>query len=180
MTFENKFKQMRAYAQYDGLAVGLLLSVAFFMMLCGFRYAVCNILSIAILFLSYSTTMVLTLRFRRHLTGNVMSFRRGYGYALLTMLHAAIVLAIVQVVYFAWLDNGFFISQYVNIFTSAENAAVLKEAGLSDVDIKQMVSMLENTRPLQVPFMFFNTNVSFSLLLSIPIALVANKKSNIK
>ena len=115
------------------------------------------------------------IKFRRKVLGNKMSYRRALGYAIMMLLYATLILAGVQLVYFQFLDHGYFIENYASILKAPEMMEAAVSYGLSEQDIDSTIAVLSEMRPVEVVIQFLSSNVLLSVLLSIPMALFAKK-----
>ena len=104
------------------------------------------------------------------------SFFRGFTYAFLTAFYAALILAMAQWIYFSWLDNGFMLEQYRQIFDNPEYKEVMEAAGMTARELKDAVRQLESIRAIDISLQILYSNIIMSLLISMPIALL-NRRS---
>ena len=110
-------------------------------------------------------------RYRDDVREGVLSFRRGFLYSMLIYLHAALLFAMVQYVYFRFLDNGF-IANYRDLVSTDDFKQMAQGFGLSEVDWKVVMENLASLRPIDLALQFFTTNVFMGFFISVPVALI--------
>ncbi|MBQ9670653.1 MAG: DUF4199 domain-containing protein [Prevotella sp.] len=172
-SFKEKLIQLKAYARIDGLIVGAVMCLSFACMLAGFRNGIMSMFSFVLMLSVAFTAYYLTVRFRNKILNGNISFRRAYAYCLYGMLYGALLLAAFQLIYFLWFDNGYFVSQYISILQEPVNKDVFAQAGVKDAEIKQIVALLTQMRPIDMTIQFLTTNIFLSAVVSIVIALFA-------
>ena len=104
-----------------------------------------------------------------------MSYRRALGYAIMMLLYASLILAGVQLVYFQFLDHGYFAENYAAILKAPEMMEMAKNYGLTAQDVDSTIAVISEMRPIEVVIQFLSSNVILGVLLSIPMALFAKK-----
>lgn len=114
-------------------------------------------------------------KFRDNVLGGKISFRRAYGYSILTYLYAALLFAVAQYLYFQFLDNGFLVSQYSLQASSPQMQEMMKLYGLTEQDIRFMLENIAALRPIDIALQFFSTNLMLGVFVSLPVALVMRK-----
>ena len=105
-----------------------------------------------------------------------ISFRQAFGYSFLTFIYGFILLAFVQFIYFQFFDHGFFINEYVKLFSDPEVKEMLQQYGISTNDRKQIIDMLTSLRPIDIAIQYLMMNMVIGGVLSIIIALVTKRK----
>ena len=114
-------------------------------------------------------------KFRDDVLGGKISFRRAYGYSILTYLYAALLFAVAQYLYFQFLDNGFLVSQYSLQASSPQMQEMMKLYGLTEQEIHFMLENIAALRPIDIALQFFSTNLMLGVFVSLPVALVMRK-----
>ena len=114
-------------------------------------------------------------KFRDDVLGGRISFRRAYGYSILTYLYAALLFAVAQYLYLQFLDNCFLVSQYSLQASSPQMQEMMKLYGLTEQDIRFMLENIAALRPIDIALQFFSTNLMLGVFVSLPVALVMRK-----
>lgn len=137
-----------------------------------FSDALCSLLAIATPFIIGWRLI----KFRNYALDGIISFRRALAYSWYTFFYAAVLFAVVQYLYFKFLDHGVLI-QLMN-----ETAQILipiyKAQGLQETEIQNAIAMFGSLTPIQLAFMFMMQNIFIGLVLSLPIAAVCMRKTH--
>ena len=167
MANHQEIQQLQAFARVDGAIVALLWTLSF-ACLVGFFHSPSSAYSLV------HAAMKLR-KFRDDVLGGRISFRRAYGYSILTYLYAALLFAVAQYLYFQFLDNGFLVSQYSLQASSPQMQEMMKLYGLTEQDIHFMLENIAALRPIDIALQFFSTNLMLGVFVSLPVALVMRK-----
>lgn len=171
MTISQALIQLKAFARQDGAIMALIWTASFAFTLLSPQLPWGSLLAIA-------TPFVIgwrLIRFRNYALGGVISFRRALAYSCYTFFYASVLFAVVQYLYFKFLDQGV-LMQLMND-TAQVLLPVYKAQGLQETDIREAISMFGSLTPIQLTFMFMMQNIFIGLLLSLPIAAVCTRKN---
>ena len=166
-----EYSQLKAYARQDGFFLSLLWIASFILYIMGITN---DMLGLAALMLAVMTPFFVAGRlrkFRDEGRDGVISFRRSYAYTVLVFFYGAVLLAVAQFVYFAYLDNGYLVSAFSKIISSTEGRAVLQQYGMTEV-MDQSLSELAAIRPIDFALNILTVNMMVGFFLAIPIGLV--------
>lgn len=185
MTRHQLIKQTNAFATFDGLFFGVYFCVGF---LCTIKGMNSNALSM-LGFLITVTAPVLGCYFANRFEKQVrddglVRYSRAYLYCSLMYIYASILLAMFTFVYFTWLDNGSFASNYISAYYSAEVQEVVKQNNWDSVlkqamqenGFKNIEELIESIKPLDIASGILNSNIIIGLLLALPTALFARSR----
>ena len=89
-------------------------------------------------------------------------------------MYASLAFALVQFVYFRFIDNGGFVGLLTD--TMKAMAPVYEQNGISRTELNQNVDMLAQLTPIQWSFVFMLQNFFLGALASLPIAIVCRRK----
>ena len=177
MTFAEKLSQLQAFARIDGAILGLLWIGSFACFVGQFSYALCGPLWMLTLVGTPVWVTLRTMRFRDRVLDGVMTFRRAYGYSLFTMFNASLILAAAQFVYFQFMDDGFIVSQYAQLFSTPEVEALLKGYGLTTEMVDETIQLMKDMRPIDLSLQLLYSNIMATMILSLPIALISSRQN---
>lgn len=110
MSTSEEYARMMARSRIDGALVGVMWAVGFLFTVAGFTNPAWSFAAMIISIASPFYALSRMKKFRRRVLGNSMSFRHALGYAIMMMICATLIFAAVQLVYFQFLDNGYFLS----------------------------------------------------------------------
>ena len=167
-----EYIQLKAYARQDGFFLSLLWIASFVFYVMGISN---DMLGMAALMLAVMTPFFVAGRlrkFRDEGRDGVISFRRSYAYTVLVFFYGAVLLAVAQFVYFAYLDNGYLVSAFSKIMTSTEGKAMLQQYGMTEV-MNQSLSELASIRPIDFALNILTVNIMLGFILGIPIGLAS-------
>ena len=111
---------MRNQARADGLKLGLFWVFSFALFIGNFHYAICGIFWMATMVFTPFLVGMFTRRYADTSLEGVISYRHAYAHGFLTVFYAALILAITQWAYFAYLDNGFVMNRYIGMLSDNE------------------------------------------------------------
>ena len=172
MTISQALSQLKAFARQDGAIVALTWTASFALTLLSSQTPYGSLLAIATPFIIGWRLI----KFRNYALDGIISFRRALAYSWYTFFYAAVLFAVVQYLYFKFLDHGVLI-QLMN-----ETAQILipiyKAQGLQETEIQNAIAMFGSLTPIQLAFMFMMQNIFIGLVLSLPIAAVCMRKTH--
>lgn len=156
--------QLKAFARQDGLLLALFWTASFAMTMMAPQSIWGNVLAMATpFFMGWRTTL-----FRDGALDGVISFRRAAAHGIYSVFYASLVFALVQYVYFRFLDNGTFMgimSDGVKVIEDLYN-----QQGLNTSEITQSLETMRSISPVQWTFMLMLQNITIGSLLALPVA----------
>ena len=171
MTAHQDIEQMQAFARIDGLWLAVFWTVSFVCFVGSFTYPA---LATSVLLIGAVSLVFAAMRVRRYrdeVREGVLSFRRGFLYSMLIYLHAALLFAMVQYLYFRFLDHGCVIGSYMDMVNTDAFKEVAQSYGLSQTDWKIVMENLASLRPIDLALQFFSMDVFMGFFVSIPVAM---------
>lgn len=165
------FIQLKAFARQDGALLSLLWIVSFAATIYAPQTPIGNILALATpFFIGWRL-----IKFRNYALDGIISFRRGFAYSIYTVFYASVIFAIIQYLYFRFLDNNMFMTMITE--TMKNIMPVYAENGLPVDEINKELSMMAKLTPIQWAFMFMIQNIFIGFIISIPIAAVCMRNA---
>lgn len=123
-------------------------------------------------------------RFRRRVCGGWLTFSRAYLFSLLLYFYASLLLAAACYVYFEFVDGGAFFNGYMAYLNSPELKELFASGGLekatggfSLADMKEMAGMLQELSPVAMAANVLDLSIFSGMLVSLPAALLAMRRS---
>lgn len=171
-----EYNQLKAFARVDGLWLAALWTGCFAAYVAGFSNPLLQTMS---LLLMLSTPFFVASRlkkFRNDARQGIISFRRGFAYSLYVFFYGALLLALAQYVYFAFIDHGYVLSKFGEVVASEEGQQVIKAYGMADA-VKQGMDDFASLRPIDFALNMFTMNLVVGTLLSLPIAGLLQRKT---
>lgn len=180
----NPFRQTNAFAMNYALPFGIYWIAG---LVCFVKSMDYTALSVACYFIFLSVPVVayaLLCRFRDSVCGGVISFGRGYVFALLVYFYAALILAAGAYVYFRFLDHGAFIQGYITQLDSPEVRKAFEDESLKQLtngngidELKKTLQNMQAVSPVVYAANILDINIFLGLLLSIPTSLLAARRT---
>ena len=168
------FKQLTAYARYDGIYLAIIWAASF---ACLLGMTVLPVLAQFSFLLSLSTPFFVAYRlkvFREEGRNGVISFRRALFYCLRVFFNSAIIFSLLQWLYMEYLDKGKLLMMVTNIYSSNEGKSLLAAIG---IPYKQFITALSEAFQ---PFFLAASSFVYAVILggffSLFIAAIMSKK----
>ena len=171
-----EYIQLKAYARQDGFFLALLWIASFVFYIMGLTNQLLGMAAIMLVVMTPFFVASRLRRFRDEGRDGVISFRRGYAYTILVFFYGAVLLAVAQFLYFAYLDNGYLLNTFSKIVTSSEGRAMLNEYGMAKV-MDESLAEMASVRPIDYALNILTVNIMFGFVLGVPIGLAMNRST---
>ena len=163
------FIQVKAFARQDGAFLALLWTLSFAAMMFMPESTIGNLLALATpFFVGWRLCS-----FRNYALDGAISLRRGYCFSVYTFVYASIIFAVVQFLYFKFLDHGTFFTTLQASATALENA--YSQAGVSTDDLKTTLKLMQELSPINWAFIFMMQNMLTGVIVGLPIAVMCRR-----
>jgi len=170
-----EYIQLKAYARQDGFFLAILWIVSFASYIVGLSN---QLLAMASLLMVVSTPFFVANRlrkFRDEGREGVISFGRSYAYTIFVFFYGAVLLAVAQYLYFAYLDDGYLVNSFSKMMTSEEGRTMLEQYGMTKV-IDESLTEMATTRPIDYALNVLTINILLGFIFGVPIGLIMQKK----
>lgn len=171
-----EYTQLKAYARQDGFFLALLWTVSFACYILGISNQLLGLLAIM---LAVITPFFVASRLRRYRDDGregIISFRRSYVYTVFVFFYGAILLAVVQFVYFSYLDNGYLLGSFSRILSSDEGRQLVQQYGMGKMVDESMAAMA-SVRPIDYALNMLTVNIVLGFVFALPISLVMQRST---
>lgn len=172
MATREEYEQLKAFARIDGAMVGGLWILSFACFVGEFHNPMFGMLSLLIGVGSLIFAAVRLRLFRDNVLDGRISFRRAFGYSLLTFAYAALLMAAAQYIYFQFIDQGFIISKYTEMASTEEFKSLMGVYGIKQEEMNAAMETLSSLRPIDIALQFITTNIILGVIISLPIAAI--------
>ncbi len=169
-----EYIQLKAFARQDGALLALLWVATFALYIIGVSNQLLGLAAVMLMLYTPFFVGELLGKFRDYGREGLISFRRGYAYTIFVFFYGGVLFAIAQYLYFAYLDNGFLLSQFSKVLTSEEAKQMLQQYGMTqmaDESLQEMASI----RPIDYALNMLTINIALGFLLGIPISLIKQR-----
>ena len=170
-----EYIQLKAYARQDGFFLAVLWIASFVSYIMGLSN---QMLAFAAMLMAVMTPFFVAGRlrkFRDEGREGVISFGRSYAYTIFVFFYGAVLLAVVQYLYFAYMDDGYLVSSFAKMMSTDESRTVLEQYGMTKM-VDDSLSEMALTRPIDYALNILTINISLGFLLGIPIGLIMQRK----
>ena len=169
-----EYLQLKAFARQDGALLALLWVSSFLLYIMGLSNQMLGLA--AILLMLYTPFFVGSRlgKFRDFGREGLISFRRGYAYTILVFFYGGVLFAVVQYLYFAFMDQGFLLSQFSRMMNTDEARQMLQQYGMTQM-MDESLHQMAATRPIDYALNMLTINISLGFILGIPISLIKQK-----
>ena len=174
-----EYIQLKAYARQDGFFLALLWIACFAGYIIGLTS---QFMALASMLMVITTPFFVASRlkkFRDEGREGVISFGRGYAYTIFVFFYGAVLLAVAQYLYFAYMDNGYLVNSFAKMMTSEEGRTMLEQYGMTKV-VDDSLAEMAATRPIDYALNILTINISLGFILGVPIGLIMQRKNAAK
>ena len=171
-----EYIQLKAYARQDGFFLALLWIACFAGYIIGLTS---QFVALASMLMVITTPFFVASRlkkFRDEGREGVISFGRGYAYTIFVFFYGAVLLAVAQYLYFAYMDNGYLVNSFAKMMTSEEGRTMLEQYGMTKV-VDDSLAEMAATRPIDYALNILTINISLGFILGVPIGLIMPRKN---
>ena len=171
-----EYLQLKAFARQDGALLALLWVSSFLLYIIGITN---EMLGLAAFILMVYTPIFVGSRlgkFRDYGLEGLISFRRGYAYSVLVFFYGGVLFALAQYLYFAYMDNGYLLTQFSKMVTSDEARQVLQQYGMTEM-MEESLKEMSTIRPIDYALNMLTINISLGLVLGIPISMIMQRST---
>ena len=171
-----EYIQLKAYARQDGFFLALLWIACFAGYIIGLTS---QFMALASMLMVITTPFFVASRlkkFRDEGREGVISFGRGYAYTIFVFFYGAVLLAVAQYLYFAYMDNGYLVNSFAKMMTSEEGRTMLEQYGMTKV-VDDSLAEMAATRPIDYALNILTINISLGFILGVPIGLIMPRKN---
>ena len=173
-----EYIQLKAFARVDGALLAVLWVVSFACYVAGIANPLYGIVAIVLMVATPFFVCRRLGKFRDEGRSGVISMKRGWAYSVYVFFYAAILLALAQYVYFAYIDQGYLLMTLTKIVSSPEAKLALEQYGLQQTMTENLDAMAK-MRPIDYAVNVLTVNILIGIVLGLPIgALMQRSKVN--
>ena len=169
-----EYIQLKAYARQDGFFLALLWTASFVCYIMGITNQMLGMLAIGLAIMTPFFVAGRLRKFRDEGREGLISFRRSYAYTIFVFFYAAVLLAVVQFLYFAYIDNGYLMSSFSRMMSSEEGKQIISQYGMSQM-VEESLSEMANIRPIDYALNILTVNIIIGFIVGVPIGLVMQR-----
>ena len=175
----SEYIQLTAFARNDGFLLSLLWVASFASYILGITNQILALLAVVLAVMTPFFVFSRLRRYRDWGRNGLISFRRGYAYAVFVFFYGGVLFAVVQYLYFAYVDNGYLLNTFSKIISSEEGQQLLQQYGMTQM-ADESLSQMAMTRPIDYALNILTVNIVLGFILGIPIGLLGQRRVEVK
>ena len=166
-----EYIQLKAYARQDGFFLALLWTASFACYILGVTNHIMEMLALGLAITTPFFVAGRLRKFRDEGREGLISFGRSYAYTIFVFFYGAVLLAVVQFLYFAYMDNGYLLSNFSKMLSTEEGRALVTQYGMTQM-VEEGLAEMASIRPIDYALNILTMNIMIGFVLGIPIGLV--------
>ena len=170
-----EYIQLKAYARQDGFFLALLWIASFASYIMGLSNQMLAMAAMLMAVISPFFVANRLRKFRDEGREGVISFGRSYAYTIFVFFYGAVLLAVAQYLYFAYMDNGYLVNSFAKMMSTDEGKMVLEQYGMTKV-VDDSLAEMAATRPIDYALNILTINISLGFILGVPIGLIMQRR----
>ena len=171
-----EYVQLRAFARVDGTYLGILWTLSFACCIIGMTQPFVSFIGSLIAISSPFFAAKRLWKFRDEVREGEISFLRSMAYYMLMFFYASVLFALAQYIYFAFIDGGYILREYLSLMSTDEAKAMMKAYGLTAKQVKDSLNELGSTSPIMIALNIMTMNITIGIFLSMPVAALTRKR----
>ena len=174
----NNKPTLQECAMRYGTSMGLLWAFKFMLFPLGLRIPFLQllffVLTLGVPVLGY----IFARKFRDRYCDGAVTFLRAFLFTTFMYMFASMFVAVVHYIYFRYIDGGFVVETYQNIWSQVKESATAElMPALQQYD--EALNLIAGLTPLELTFQMISNNIFIGMLMAVPTALlVMCKKKN--
>ena len=174
-----EYIQLKAFARVDGAMLAVLWVASFACYIAGIANPVYAMGAIVLMVITPFFVGRRLGKFRDEGRDGIIPLGRGWAYAIFVFFYAAILLAVAQYVYFAYMDQGYLLMSFSKSMSSPETEQLLQQAGLLQA-MKDSLEMMGQMRPIDYALNVLTVNIALGIVLGLPIAALMQRRLKVE
>lgn len=171
-----EYVQLRAFARVDGTYLGILWIVSFACCIIGMKHPIISFIGSITALASPFFAAKRLWKFRDEVREGQISFLRSMAYYMMMFFYASVLFALAQYIYFAFIDGGYIMREYLSLMSTHEAKEMMKAYGLTAKQVKDSLNELGNTSPIMIALNIMTMNITIGILLSMPVAALTKRR----
>lgn len=166
-----EYKQLRAFARNDGAFLGVLWIASFGCTMLGAKIPFLATLGLTLALLTPFFVVRRIRMFRDNIRQGELSYWNGYSYSMSMFFYGALLLAVVQYAWFAFIDDGSFLANALD-----QMKQMLLAGNYPEQEVNAAIGQMKSMRPIDWALYFLSTNIITGFFLSVFIAIITRGK----
>ena len=170
-----EYIQLKAFARVDGALLALLWTASFACYVVGMKNPLYGMVALLLIVATPFYVARRLRRFRDKDLQGVISLMRGWAFVILVFFYASILLALVQYVYFAFMDHGYLLSSLQDTLSSPEARQAVEQYGVTE-SLNETIQMMGEMRPIDYALNVLTVNITVGIILGLPVAALMRRR----
>ena len=170
-----EYIQMKAFARIDGARLAVLWIASFACYIAGVANPIYSTMALVLM---VATPFFVALRlgkFRDQGRDGIISLSRGWAYSVYVFFYAAILMAVAQYVYFAYIDQGYLLQSFTTALSTPEAKQMMEQYHMKQT-MEESMEMMGQLRPIDYALNVLTVNIMAGIVLGLPIAALMRRK----
>ena len=172
-----EYIQLKAFARTDGALLALLWTTSFVCYVAGMSQPELGMLALLLALVTPVFSLLRLKKFRDGVLEGILSFGRGWAFTLLTFFYASLLFAVVNFVYFSYMDHGYFFDMLNKMMAAPENVQILGKETMDSVS--ETLQQVRQMRPIDLALNIMMSNLMAGLIISIPVAALMKREARV-
>lgn len=171
-----EYIQMKAFARIDGALLAILWIASFACYIAGVANPIYSTMALVLM---VATPFFVALRlgkFRDKGRDGIISLSRGWAYSVYVFFYAAILMALAQYIYFAYIDQGYLLHSFTTALSTPEAKQMMEQYNLKQA-MEESMEMMGRLRPIDYALNVLTVNIMVGIVLGFPIAALMKRKA---
>ena len=169
-----EYIQLKAFARQDGVLLALLWVSSFLFYIMGLSNQMLGLAAVMLMLYTPFFVGARLGKFRDYGREGLISFSRGYAYTILVFFYGGVLFAVAQYLYFAFMDQGFLVSQFSRMVNTDEARQMLQQYGMTEM-MDESLQQMSAIRPIDYALNMLTINITLGFILGIPISLLKQR-----
>jgi len=174
-----EYIQMKAFARVDGALLALLWIGSFACYVLGLATPFYGLVAMLLMVATPFFVGARLGKFRDVGLGGIISLRRGWAYSVYVFFYAAILLALAQYVYFAFIDQGYLMLAFTQALSTPEAKQMIEDAGMQQA-VRESLESMGQLRPIDYALNVLTFNIMVGIVLGLPIGALMKRSQRLE
>ena len=170
-----EYIQMKAFARIDGAMLAVVWIGSFACYVAGMATPFYGMVAMVLMLSTPFFVGIRLGKFRDVGLGGLISMRRGWAYSVYVFFYAAVLLALAQYIYFAYIDQGYLMMAFTQALSTPEAKQMIENAGMQQV-IKESLQSMGELRPIDYALNVLTVNILLGIVVGLPIGALMKRE----
>ena len=170
-----EYIQMKAFARIDGALLAVLWIASFACYIAGVANPIYSTMALGLMVITPFFVAFRLGLFRDKGRDGIISLARGWAYSVYVFFYAAVLMAVAQYVYFAYIDQGYLLQSFTKVLSTPEAKQMMEQYDMKQA-MEESLEMMGQLRPIDYALNMLTVNIMAGFVLGLPIAALMKRK----